>query len=152
MGSGGSGHDMSSMNDMPNMMALQATDEQKSQFHTWNQSTEAVKQQLEGTRRATAGGNDSGHLDTLKAAIDKSNDAHHLFVSSLTPEQQSGLKKPLQQLGKANNELNKAMADISHDLGPSSTAKRAPKLDKLEKTVGKLLQEQKAIAKQMGIA
>jgi hypothetical protein len=153
MGSGSSSHDMSAMKDMQKMMAVQASDEQKSQFHSWNQSTEAVKQQLAELRRAVATGDYSSQLDGLKAAVEKNNGGHHEFASSLTQAQQEGLKKPLQKLGKTNDEVGEAVTVAIRELGQANTgAKRADKLTKVEKAVDKLLREQKGIASEMGIA
>ena len=153
MGSGSSGHDMGAMKDMQKMMAVQATDEQKSQFQSWNQGTAGLKGQLEELRRAVATGNYSSQLDSFKAAVEKNSNSHHEFAGSLTPGQQAGLKKPLQKLGKANDELAQALTTATRELSQAeSNAKRAAKLGKVEKAVDKLLRKQKGIASEMGIA
>jgi vacuolar-type H+-ATPase subunit I/STV1 len=152
MGSGSSGHPNTTMNDMQKMMAVQATDEQKSQFQSWNQNTAALKQQLEELRRAAATGDYSSQLDSFKAAVEKNNSGHHEFAGSLTQAQQAGLKKPLQKLGKTNDELAQALATATREISQAdSNAKRAAKLTKVEKAVDTLLREQKEIASEMGI-
>jgi septation ring formation regulator EzrA len=151
MGGMGSGHDMGAMKDMQNTMALQATEAQKFQFNTWSQDTEAVKGQLAEVRRATTADKSSAQLEALKAAINKSDNSHHEFLSNLTSEQQAGLKKRLQKLGKASDELNKTVANAAREFGQANSTKRTGELVKVEKAVEKLLREQKGIASQMGI-
>lgn len=153
MGSGSYDHDTTSMKDMQKMMAVQATDEQKSQFQSWNQSTAVLKGQLEELRRAVAIGNYSSQLDSFKAAVEKNSNGHQEFAGSLTPTQQAGLKKPLQRLGKTSDGLAQALATATRELSQADTSeKRAAKLVKVEKAVDKLLREQKDIASEMGIA
>jgi len=139
--------------DFQKTFALQATKEQTSQFQSWNQITEAVKNRLQ-TLRATAAPNDfSSQLNGLQAAIEKSNRGYQDFVSSLTGAQQKGLKKPIQKLRKANEKFAKAAATALHELGQDSNgAKRSAELENAETAVENLLDEQKRIASEMSIS
>ncbi len=128
---GGSyGHDTDgAMNDFQKMVAVQATAEQRSQFQSWSQNTEAVSQQLQELRSALVTNDFSSRLNALNSAIEKSNSGHHDFVGSLTQFQQSGLKKTIQKLGKTNDEMSKALATAIRELGEATSgAKRAAKM------------------------
>jgi hypothetical protein len=89
----------------------------------------------------------------LQAAIEKSSSGYHDFVSSFTEAQQKGLKKPIQNLRKANEKFAKAAATALHELGQgNSRAKRSTKLENAETAAEDLLNEQKRIAAEMSIS
>jgi hypothetical protein len=143
----------SELKDFQKTFALQATEKQKSQFQSWSQNTEAVKNRLQKLR-ADVGTNDlPSQLNGLKAAIEKGNSGYHDFVSSFTEAQHAGLKKPIEKLRKANDKLAKAAATALQELGKAnSDAKRSPQLENAEAAVENLLNEQKRIAAEMGIS
>jgi len=152
-GMGSMNHDDSAMKQMQKAVAVQATAEQRSQFDSWSQHTGAVVQQLQELRQAVTTSNYMSQLDAFKAAVEKSNSGQQEFLSSLTATQRTGLKKPIQNIGKANEEVGNATTITIRELGKvSSGAKRAAKLEKVEKALKKLLADQKAIAVEMGIA
>jgi hypothetical protein len=140
------------MKDFQNAVAVQATEEQRSQFLSWSQDTEAVKLRLQELHPAVATNDFSGQLSALQAAIEKINSGYHAFVGSLNKAQHAGLKKQIQKLGKTNDELAKAGATAMHELGPAnSDAKRTAKLANIEKAIDNLRTAQKEIAAEMGI-
>jgi len=135
------------------MFALQATEEQKSQFQSWKENTEAVKNRLQKLRAAVVTDDFSSQFNGLQAAIEKNSSGYHDFVSSLTEAQQKGLKKPIQKLRKANEKLAKAAATALHELGQdNSGARRSTKLETAETAAEDLLNEQKRIATEMSIS
>jgi hypothetical protein len=139
--------------DIQKMVAVQATEEQRSQFQSWTRNTEAVKLRLQELRPAVATKDYSSQLNALKAAMEKSSSGYHDFVSSLTQAQHAGLKKPIQKLGKTNDESAKTVATAIRELGPSnSSTKTTAKLAKAEAAIENLLIEQKTIADEMGIS
>ena len=143
----------SDIKDIQKMYAVQATAEQKAQFQSWSQSTEAVKLRIEELRAALATNDFSGQLNALKTAIEKCNSGYHAFVSGLTDAQHTGLKKPLQKLGKTNDELAKAVANAIREVGQaSSSAKREVKLANGVAAVENLLNQQKNIAVEMSMS
>jgi uncharacterized protein YukE len=143
----------SGIKDFQKTFVLQATEKQKSQFQSWNQNTEAVKNRLQKLRTAVAPNDFSSQINGLQAAIEKSSSGYHDFVSSLTEAQQKGLKKPIQKLRKANDTFAKAAATALHELGQdNSGAKRSAELENAETAVENLLDEQKRIAVEMGIS
>lgn len=143
----------SDIKDIQKLYAVQATAEQKAQFQSWSQSTEAVKLRIEELRAALATNDFSGQLNALKAAIEKSDSGYRAFVGSLTDAQHTGLKKPLQKLGKTNDELAKAVANAIREVGQeSSPTKREAKLANSVTAVENLLNQQKNIAVEMSIS
>jgi hypothetical protein len=143
----------SEIKDFQKTFALQATEKQKSQFQSWNQNTEAVKNRLQKLRAAVVTDDFSSQLNGLQAAIEKSSSGYHDFVSSLTEAQHAGLKKPIQKLRNANDKLAKAAATALHELGQANSgAKRSAKLENAETAVESLLNEQKRIAAEMSIS
>jgi hypothetical protein len=139
--------------DLQKTFALQATKEQKSQFQSWKENTEAVKNRLQKLRAAVVPNDFSSQLNGLQAAIEKSSSGYDEFVSSLTEAQHAGLKKPILKLRKANDKLTKAAATALHELGQAnSSAKRSAKLENAETAAKNLLNEQKRIADEMGIS
>lgn len=152
-GMGGMNHDDSAMKQMQKAVAVQATAEQRSQFDSWSQHTVAVVQQLRELRQAVTTSDYMSQLDAFKAAVEKSNSEHQEFIRSLTEVQQAGLKKPIQRLGKANEEVVNATTITIREVEKTrSGAKRAAKLEKVETALKKLLSDQKAIAVELGIA
>jgi hypothetical protein len=137
--------------DFQKTFALQATEKQKSQFLSWNQNTEAVRNRLQKLRTDVVTNDPSSQLNGLQAAIEKCSSGYDDFVGSFTEAQHAGLKKPIQTLRKANDKLAKAAATALHELGQANGAKRA-KLEKAETAVENLLDEQKRIAAEMGIS
>jgi hypothetical protein len=73
----------SAIKDFQRAFALQATEEQKSQFRSWKENTEAVKNRLQKLRADVAPNDFSSQLNGLQAAIEKSSSGYHDFVSSL---------------------------------------------------------------------
>jgi uncharacterized protein YukE len=146
-------HDTDSdIKDFQKTFALQATDKQKSQFLSWNQNTEAVKHCLQELRSAVATNDFSTPFSALKAAVEKNASGYHDFLSSLTEAQHAGLKKPIQKLGKTNDELAKTLEAAMHELGQANSgASRTAKLAKAETAAENLLNEQKGIALDMSI-
>jgi len=143
----------SGIKDFQKTFALQATEKQKSQFQSWNQNTEAVKNRLQKLHAAVAPNDFSSQLNGLQAAIERSSSGYHDFVSSLTEVQQKGLKKPIQKLRKANDKFSKVAATALHELVQDrSGAKRSSELENAETAVGNLLDEQKRIAAEMSIS
>jgi hypothetical protein len=143
----------SDIKDIQKTFALQATEEQKSQFQSWKENTEAVKNRLQKLRAAVVPNDVSSQFNGLQAAIEKSSSGYHDFVSSLTEAQQKGLKKPIQKLRKANDKFAKAAATALHELGQdNSGAKRSAELENAETAVENLLDEQKRIAAEMSIS
>jgi hypothetical protein len=143
----------SALKDFQNTVAVEATEEQRSQFLSWSQNTEAVKLRLQELRPAVATNDFSSQLSALNAAIEKGNSGYHDFVGSLTKAQHEGLKKKIQKLGKTNDDLVKAGATAIRELGPANSgAKRTAKLAKVETAIDNLLSAQKAIAVEMGIS
>jgi hypothetical protein len=143
----------SDIKDFQKTFALQATEEQKAQFQSWKENTEAVKNRLQRLRAADVPNDFSSQLNGLQAAIEKSSSGYHDFASSLTKAQQAGLKKSIQNLKKANDKLAKAAATALHELGKTdSGGKRSPELENAETAVGNLLDEQKRIAAEMSIS
>jgi hypothetical protein len=143
----------SAIKDIQKMFALQATEEQKSQFQSWKENTEAVKNRLQKLRSAVVPDDLSSQLNGLQAAIEKSSSGYHDFVSSLTEAQHAGLKKPIQKLRNANDKLAKAAATALHELGQANSgARRSAGLENAETAVENLLNEQKRIAAEMGIS
>jgi len=139
--------------DIQKTFAVQATAEQKAQFQSWSQNTETIKLRIEELRAALATNDFSGQLNALKAAIEKSNSGYHAFVSSLTDAQHTGLKKPLQKLGKTNDEMAKAVANAIREVGQgSSPTKREAKLANSVTAVENLLNQQKNIVVEMSIS
>jgi hypothetical protein len=139
--------------DFQKTFAIQATPEQRSQFQSWKQNTEVVKLRLQELGPAIATNDFSIQLNALKAAIEKSNTGYRDFVSSLTDPQHTGLKKPLQKLGKTNDELARSVATAIRELGQANSgAKRAAKLANAQTAVENLLNEQKRIAVEMSIS
>jgi len=133
--------------------ALQATEEQKNKFHSWRENTEAVKDRLQKLCAGVEPTDFSGQLNELQTAIEKSSSGYHDFVSSLTKVQQAGLKKPVQNLKKANDKLSKAVATALRELGQSkSGVKRSAKLEDAETAAENLLNEQKRLAAEMSIS
>ena len=151
--SGSYPHDTDSdMKDFQNAVAVQATEDQRSQFLSWSQDTEDVKLHLQELRPAVATNDFSSQLSALQAAIEKSNGGYHAFVGSLTKTQHAGLKKQIQKLGKANDELAKAGVTAMHEFGPANNdAKRTAKLANIETAIDNLRTAQKEIAAEMGI-
>ena len=149
----GMNHDDSQMKQMQKMMTMQASDEQKSHFLAWNRSTTSVKQALTDLRQAVAASNYSSQLEAFKAAVGNSVSGHEEFSGSLNQEQQAGLKKRLQKVGKANGDLAAATEIVVRELSQTNGSRNFPaKLDKARKAIDKLLREQQGIASEMGIA
>jgi hypothetical protein len=142
----------SDIKDFQKTFALQATEKQKSQFQSWNQNTEALKNRLQKLRAEVAPNDVSSKLNGLQAAIEKSSSGYHDFVSSLMEAQQKGLKKPIQKLRKANDKMAKAAATALHELGKTDGGAKQAKLENAETAVDNLLKEQKRIAAEMGIS
>jgi hypothetical protein len=143
----------SDIKDIQKTFALQATEQQKSQFQSWKENTEAVKNRLQKLRAAVVTDDFSSQINGLQAAIEKSSSGYHEFVSSFTEAQQKGLKKPIQKLRKANDKFAKAAATALHELGQdNSGAKRSAELENAETAVENLLDEQKRIAAEMSIS
>jgi hypothetical protein len=139
--------------DLQKTVALQATEAQKSQFQSWKENTEAVKNRLQKLRAAVVPDDFSGQFNELQAAIERSGSGYHDFVSSLTEAQHAGLKKPIQKLRRANGKLAKVAATALHELGQAnSDAKRSAELENAETAVENLLNEQKRIAAEMSIS
>jgi hypothetical protein len=143
----------SAIKDFQKTFALQATDEQKAQFQSWKENIEAVKNRLQKLRAVVVSNDLSSQLNGLQAAIEKSSSGYHDFVSSLTKAQHAGLKKPIQNLRKANDKLAKAVATALHELGQANSGeKRSTKLEAAETAAENLLNEQKRIADEMGFS
>jgi hypothetical protein len=143
----------SAIKDLQRTFALQATEEQKSQFQSWKENTEAVKNCLQKLRATVVPDDFSSQLNGLQAAIEKSSSGYHDFVSSFTEAQHAGLKKPIEKLRKANDKLAKAAATALHELEKaSSDAKRSAQLENAETAVENLLNEQKRIAAEMSFS
>jgi hypothetical protein len=143
----------SDIKDFQKTFALQATEEQKSQFQSWKENTEAVKNRLQKFRAAVAPNDFSSQINGLQAAIEKSSSGYHDFVGSLTDAQHAGLKEPLQKLRKANDKLAKAAATALHKLEQANGgARRSAELENAETAVENLLNEQKRIAVEMSIS
>ncbi len=134
---GSSAHETdTAVQDFQNAIAVQATEEQRSQFLSWSQDTEAVKLRLQELRLAVATNDFSGQLSALQAAIEKSNRGYHDFVASLTKAQHAELKQQIQKLGKTNDELAKTGATAIRELGPANhSTKRTTKLANVETAV-----------------
>lgn len=142
----------SDIKDFQKTFALQATEKQKSQFQSWNQNTEAVRNRLQELHTDVVPNDFSSQLNGLQSAIEKSSGGYHDFVSSLTEAQHTGLKKSIQTLKKANDKLAKAAATALHELGQTNSgSERSAKLENTEAAVENLLNEQKRIAAEMGI-
>lgn len=143
----------SDLKDIQNAVAVQATEEQRSQFLSWSQNTEAVKLRLQELRPAIAANDFTNQLNALNAVIEKSNNGYHDFVGSLSEAQHAGLKKQIQKLRKTNDELAKAAAVAIRQLDPANRgAQHAEKLAKVETAIEDLLSAQKEIAIEMGIS
>jgi hypothetical protein len=143
----------SAIKDLQKTFALQATEEQKSQYQSWKVNTEAVKDCLQKLRTAVGTNDFSSQFKGLQAAIEKSSSGYHDFVSGLSKAQRKELKKPIQKLRKANDKLAKAVATALHELGKmDSGGKRSSELENAESAVGNLLDEQKRIAAEMSIS
>jgi alanyl-tRNA synthetase len=115
----------SDIKEFQKTFALQATEEQKKQLHSWKENTEAVKNRLQKLRATVVPNDLSSQLNELQAAIEKSSSGYHDFVSSLTKAQQAGLKKSVQNLKKANDKLAKAVTTALHELGQSKSGVNA---------------------------
>jgi hypothetical protein len=141
------------LKDIQKVVALQATEEQKSKFQSWRQETEAMKLRLQELRSAVATNDLSRQLDTLNAAMEKSNSGYSDFIGSLSEVQRAGLKKQIQQLSKSNNELAKTTSTAIRELGSANNgAKHPAKLGNVETAIENLLNAQKRIAAEMSIS
>jgi hypothetical protein len=139
--------------DFQKAFAIQAKEEQKHQFQSWNRDTEAVKSQIQELRAAVVTNDFSSQLNALKAAHEKSDSGYHDFVRNLTEAQHKGLKKTLQRIGKANDDLAKAVATAIREFGQANSGtERAAKLARAQAAVENLLNEQKRIAVEMSIS
>jgi hypothetical protein len=143
----------SAIKDVQRTFALQATEEQTAQFQSWKENTKAVKDRIQKLRDGAVPNDAPSRLNELRAAIEKSSSGYHDFLGSLTEAQQKGLKKPIQQLRKANDKLAKAAATLLHELGQDNGgSKRSSELEKAETAVGDLLDEQKRFAAEISIS
>jgi DNA repair exonuclease SbcCD ATPase subunit len=145
MGSGSYGHDSSAMKDMQRMMAVQANDEQKAQFRTWTQSTDALRQDLQDLERITHSDDYAKKIAALKTRIEETKNGKELLERSLSSAQQAGLKKNMQKVNKANDQLEQAVRELDQSHG------RTPKLTKALQAATKLSAEQKKLGAEMGI-
>jgi hypothetical protein len=141
----------SDIKDIQKAFAIQATADQKTQFQSWIQNTEAVKRQLQELCAATAGIDFSNQLNALKAAQEKSSGGYQDFAGTLTEAQNAGLKKSIQKLGKINSALAKAVTIVIQEFGQANSAKRAAKVANAQVAVEKLLNQQNRIAVEMSI-
>lgn len=145
MGSGSYGHDSSAMKDMQRMMAVQANDEQKAQFRTWIQSTDTLKQELQDLERTTNSDDYAKKVVALKTRIEETKNGKELLERSLSSAQQVGLKKNIQKVNKANDQLEQAVRELDQSHGKN------PKLAKASQAATKLSAEQKKLGAEMGI-
>jgi hypothetical protein len=145
--------DSGDLKDIQKAFAVQATEEQRTQFQSWRHNTEAVKLRLQELRPAIAANDFSSQINALNAAIEKNNSGYHDFVTGLTDAQHGGLKKQIQNLGKTNDALAKAVASAVHELGSANrSAKLTDKLTTIEKAIENLLNDQKKIADDMSMS
>ena len=151
MGAGGNSHDNSAMKDMQRMIAVQASDEQKVQFRSWTQSTEALKQEMQDLERANGSEDYANKIAVLKAKVDESKNGKEQFERSLSSTQHAGLKKHIQHVNKANDQLIKAVSDALHEFDRSQGTKKALKLGKAVQAANKLFAEQKKLGTEMSI-
>ena len=150
MGTGSYDHDNSAMKDMQRMMAVQASDDQKSQFRTWTHSTETLKQELQELERATPDtASYAKTLASVKMRVEETKNGKEQLERSLSPAQQGGLKKNVQKVNKANDQLILAVGDAIRGLEQSHS--KAPKLGKAVQAATKLSAEQKKLGEEMGI-
>ncbi len=113
----------SDLKDIQNAVAVQATEEQRSQFLSWSRNTEAVKLRLQELRPAIAANDFSSQLNALNAVIEKSNHGYHDFVGSLSEAQRAGLKKQIQKLKKPTTSWPKPQRSRFASLGQPTAAR-----------------------------
>lgn len=153
MGGGNYGHnDDGAMKDMQRLMAVQASPEQKVQFQAWKENTEQLKHQLQELRSASTNADFPARLEALKNGIDKNSEVHRGFINSLTQTQQVGLKKPVENIRKADENLVKVSATTISELGQTNGSSKTPvKLQKIEKALDRLVRQQQQLASEMSI-
>ncbi len=141
--------------DFQKAIALQATEVQSEQVHSWVQNTSALTQQLEDIRRSSkaAKARDlSGELETLMATLVADNLDREKFLGSLSGPQRSGLKKPVRKLNIANRGLAKAFSDLTLSSGQNQNSKLLVKgLQEARKAILIEQHEQEQLKHEMGV-
>lgn len=151
MGNGSYGHDSSAMKDMQRMIALQANDEQKAQFRSWTQTTETLRQELQGLDHVVDSEGYANKIASIKVHLADAKSGKERLERSLTSAQQTGLKKNIQKVSKASDQLSQAIADAIRELEQSDGKKKAPKIGKAVQAANRLSAEQKNLGTEMSI-
>jgi len=137
-------------------VAVQATENQRAQFQSLAQRSEAARRKAHDLQQAGSASNPStlGESATaLRDAVDDAQRANRDFVNTFSDSQDAGLKKLTKRLSKSNTAVTKdaSRLDAQLDKVPLDAHGLTSVADSLEKALTSLQTEQFALAKEMGI-
>jgi hypothetical protein len=137
------------------MMALQATPEQSSQFAKTQQDAEAAANQLKTLRQIlekSAAAPPSDSVSGLSQSLDKVREGDRSFLALLSPQQNLGLKDLIAKLAATDADLGKDMTALHQIVeAPQATANLAGVAGNLDKGLASLQTERIALAREMSI-
>jgi hypothetical protein len=162
-GHGGSGRQSPSQgtdttaDDFHKAVALQATDEQRTQFQTAAKRAEAATKLAEELQQRVAQPaelpNYASQAAALKASIDNSKSAMDVFLGGFDKEQSSGLKVPVKKLNKARTDVDSKWKAVSRELERTNVdgRKLSVSANDLVRALADFRSRQSALGTEMGI-
>jgi chromosome segregation ATPase len=151
------GDNSTAADDFHKAIALQATDDQRAQFHMAEKHTDAARKLAEDLRQSIGQPEKSPDYQTqaakLKASIDNAQSATHAFLQGFDKGQTSGLKDPIKKLNKAGGNLESAWKSVSRELEQSKAnhQKLSAAADELVRALTDFRSRQAALGDAMGI-
>jgi len=144
------------LKDFHRVMALQATDEQRSAFIKIAEYSQTAIDQLKSFRESLPKSVADPPLPDREAAVDqaiaKARAGNQNFLTSFTPAQKSGLKDLANRLAKADTELDKQIKGLNQIVQTTTEAERiADATTGIEKDLASFQSEQLAMGREMGI-
>ncbi|HEY3972082.1 MAG TPA: hypothetical protein VGM18_03705 [Candidatus Sulfotelmatobacter sp.] len=141
-----------SLKDFHQILALQATAEQITEFQSWIKSTEAARTTLEVFQETLRNQNAAAEPAALNPAIDKARNENGKFQEGFSPAQKSGLKEIVKRLNKADANLEQEQKVFGQSLTLKLTGTElATRVETFDKALADYHDEQLALGRAMSI-
>jgi hypothetical protein len=154
-GGSASGGGSSDGNDFSRAVAVQGSDYQASLFHTLVANTQAARKLAHDLQQQAAQHNAADYSSpsaALQAALEKTRSGSDDLLKTFTAPQQSGLKKLIQKLEKANVAVVKQWTVVSRfsERKQIDSERISATAERLEKALAEFEAQQSALAAEMG--
>jgi len=144
-----------SLKDFHQMMAVQATSQQITDFQALVKSTEAAKGDLQAFLQDLRNGGgvpESPRRDALDHEIEKARSWNQRFQEGFSAEQKSGLKEITKRLAKADSDLEQEEKKLNQSLEvKSASADVAARADSLDKALTDFYNQELALGREMSV-